>query len=285
MATGTTNVSAYNSLFANIYPDALLIARANCVMAQLVTTYNDSSGTEQRIFSQREQATAQNVDEGTDFASPDRMGKASLATLTPGEVMSQVVLSDRAIRQDPRVVADAAKEMGMAMAQKIDEDLISTFTSLTGMAVGTANTTLTWANVLAGQARLFAANVPGPYNVVLHPYQAYDLTTEVGLTKNLASTPDSVKNGLAEDMWLGSFQNMNFYVSNNIEADGSDDAVGAMFSSEAIALDVRIAPHGYAPEFDASARETEFNLHADYAFGVRRPLYGGEITSDVTAPS
>jgi hypothetical protein len=288
MATGPTNVSAYNSLFASIYEDALLVARAQSVMSQLVTTYNDSQGTEQRVFSQREQATAQSVNEGTDFASPDRMGKTSLATLTPGEVMVQAVLSDRAIRQDPRVIQDAAFEMGAAMAQKLDEDLISVFPSLNGGAgaqLGTANNPMTWGILLAAQAQLKANNVPGRYNVVLHPYAAHDLSTEVNLVKNLASTPDSVKEGLADNMWLGTYQNMDIYVSNNIDVDGNADAIGAIFSPEALALDVRVAPKGQPVEYDASARESEFNMYADYAYGVRRSTYGIDIISDATAPT
>lgn len=288
MTTGITNVSAYNSLFASIYERALLVARANCVMAQLVTPFSDSSGTEQRIFSEREQATAQSVSEGTDYQSPDRMGKSSIATLTPGEVMAQTTISMRALRQDPQVREDAGTELGLAMAQKIDQDLISVFPSLTGSAtggpLGAAGSAHTWGIQLAAQAQLHAGNVPPRYNVVLHPYQAFDLTSAVNLVKDLASTPESVKNGLAADMFLGRYQMMDFYVSNNIDIDGSDDAKGAIFNAGAIALDTRVAPQMLPPEFDASAREWELNIYADYAYGVRRPTWGIDIDSDATAP-
>ncbi len=288
MTTGITNVSAFASLFPDIYERAMAVARANCVMVPLVTVYNDSQGVETRRLSLREQATAQSVSEGTDYASPDRMGKSAGATLSPGEVMVQAVLSDRAIRQDPTVVQDAADEMGYAMAKKIDGDLLGLFASFSGgagVAVGSADNTLTWANILAAQQQLANSNIPGRYNCVLHPYQMYDLTTEISLTKDLASTPDSVKEGLADSMWQGSFQNIDFYVSTNMTAEASDNARGAMFSPQGIALDIRVAPHGFAPEFDASARETEFNLHADYGYGIRRADYGIDILSDITAPT
>lgn len=283
----TTLVSDYNDLFANIYEDALRVARAQSVMTQLVTTYSDSMGTESRVFSQRDQASAASIAEGTDFASPSVMGKSELSTLIPGEVMAQAIISDRAVRQDPRVVQDAAFELGAALAQKIDQDLLSVFASLNGGAgvpLGSAGADLTWGTILAAQAQLNATNVPGRYNCVLHPYAAYDLTSSVNLVKDLASTPDSVKEGLAENMWLGRFQNIDFYVSNNIETD-EGDAMGAIFSPEAIALDVRVAPRGLAPEYDASARKTEWNIYADYAFGVRRSGYGIAIVSDATAPT
>jgi hypothetical protein len=84
---------------------------------------------------------------------------------------------------------------------------------------------------------------------------------------------------------MGSFQNIDFYVSTNIDVDVSDDARGAMFAPGALALDIRVAPHGLPPEYDASARETEFNIYADYAYGIRRASHGIDIISDATAPT
>lgn len=288
MATGTTNIAALQAQFPAIYERAFIVARAESLMDKLVTRYNDSNGTEDRKFATREQATAQSVSEGTDFQSPDRLGKVPGATLTPGEVMAQAVVNWRAVRQDPTLLQDASNELGMALAQKIDKDLISVFSSLNGGAgsqLGAAGSSLSWGIILAAQAQLKANNVPGRYNVVLHPYAAHDLSTEVNLVKNLASTPDSVKEGLREDMWLGAYQNMDFYVSNNIEADGSDDAVNAIFSPEALALDMREGPVALPPETDGSARETEFNIYADYGYGVRRSTYGIDVICDVAAPT
>jgi hypothetical protein len=288
MATGTTNIAALAAQFPAIYERAFIVARAESLLDKLVTRYGDSNGTEDRKFATREQATAQSVAEGTDFQSPDRLGKVAGSTLTPGEVMAQATVNWRAVRQDPTLLQDASNELGMALAQKIDQDIISVFASLNGGAgaqLGTAGSPLTWGIVLAAQAQLKAKNVPGRYNVVLHPYAAHDLSTEVNLVKNLASVPESVKEGLREDMWLGAYQNMDFYVSNNIDADASDDAVNAIFSPEALALDMREGPVALEPETDASARETEFNIYADYAYGVRRSDYGIDIICDVTAPT
>lgn len=288
MTTGRTQVADYNNLFAKIYERAFLVARGMGQMAQLVTILDDSIGTEDRVFSNREQATAQSVAEGTDYQSPDRMGRTQTVTITPGEVMAQVKISKRALRQDPNVVADKGYELGAAMAEKIDRDLISCFTSLTGCGgspMGTAGQPLTWGIILAMQARLKRAKAPGRLNVVLHDYAAFDLTSSLTLERNLASEPESVKNGLTEDMWLGRYQMMDFYVNQNIDADGSDDAIGAMFSPEALALDLRVAPEHEEPEYDASAREWEFNIYADYGYGVRRPEYGADVICDVTAPT
>lgn len=288
MATGTTNIAALQSMFPAIYERAFIVARAETLMDKLVTVYNDSNGTEDRKFSTREQATAQSVAEGTDFQSPDRLGKVPGATLTPGEVMAQAVVNWRAVRQDETLLTDASNELGMALAQKIDQDIISVFASLNGGAgaqLGSAGSSLTWGIVLAAQAQLKANNVPGRYNVVLHPYAAHDLSTQVNFTQNLASVPDSIKQGLREDMWLGSVQNMDFYVSNNISTDGNSDAINAIFSPEALALDMREGPVALPVETDGSARESEFNIYADYAYGVRRSTYGIDIICDVTAPT
>lgn len=288
MATGVTNTAAENALFAKIYERAFLIARANSVMLPLVSVYRDSMGVEDRVFTQREQATAQSVAEGTDYQSPDRLGKTQVASLTPGEVMAQAKITRRELRNDPTAREDAAQELGAAMATKIDSDLLSVFTSLTGgegSQLGSAGSAMSWGIVLAAQVQLHANNITGPMACVLHPYAAHDLSTAVNLVTDYAATPDSVKEGLARKHWVGNYGGITFYRSSNITVDGSDDAVGALFTPEAIAIDFREGPVPLDPEWDQSARECELNIYADYGYGVRRPTYGIDLISDATAPT
>lgn len=288
MATGVTNTAAENNLFAKIYERAFLIARAQSVMLPLVTVYNDSVGIEDRVFTQRAQATAQSVAEGTDYQSPDVLSKSQIAALTPGEVMAQAKITRRELRNDPTAREDAAQELGSAMATKIDQDLLSVFSSLTGGAgstIGGAGVNLTWGHVLAGQVQLEANNINGEMQCVLHNYQAHVLAKAVNLTQDLAGIPEAVKNGLARKFWVGQYGGVTFYRSPNITIDGSDDAIGGLFTPEAIAIDFREMPTPLPEEWDQSARECEMNIYADYAYGVRRPKYGVPIKSDASVPT
>jgi len=66
--------------------------------------------------------------------------------------------------------------------------------------------------------------------------------------------------------------------------DASDDAIGAAFNIQALALDPRKAPT-LEPERDASLRAWELNISAGYAYGVRRNAFGVKITHDALEPT
>lgn len=287
MAIGQTTTAELNSLYEQIYDDAWLTARAEMIMPNLVSVLTDKTDTATRHFSQWGTVTAREVAEADDYASPDKFSKTEIATVTPSEKMAQAILKDRVIRQDPSARAEASQEIGLAMAEKIEADLLSTFDNLSGgagVAIGGAGTAITWGHLLAAQSQLVASKVPGPFNVVLHPYHFHKLGAAVDLTKSLASTPDVVKDELARDMYVGSYQRMRFFMSAHISVDASDDAYGAIFAPGAIAWDVRQAP---SPEMerDASARASEMNIVADYGVVARRPGFGIPLLFDASVPT
>jgi len=287
MAIGKTRVADLNDLFADIFEQAMRKARSKGVMTALVTVYRDSIGTEDRVFSERPKAHSVKLDENESFQSPAKLGKTELARLSPGEAMSGATISLRDLRQDPEARTEAAFELGSALATTMEKDLLSVLPSLNGGAgatIGGAGVTLTWGHILAGQVQLHAKNVDGPYDCVLHPYAAYDLSSQVSLERDLGNVPDVVKNGLAAEMWLGRYQQTDFYVANDIEPDGQDDVIGAIFTADAIALDIRHAPEMFEPQFDQDAREFSLRMYTDYAYGVRRSTYGIPVKSDATAP-
>lgn len=169
MATGYSQVSDLNSLFAEIYEDALFVAREQNLMTNLVTNYS-ARGWMVRNLGIYPEIVAESVAEGEDFANPTVFSKTSLATLTPGEVIAQVVLTDRRVETDPDDARrDASTELGDAIGTKIDKDLVGLFSSLT-TGVGTANTALTIDKMAAGISILRNAKAPNPLYVVLHPF-------------------------------------------------------------------------------------------------------------------
>ena len=103
-----TQVSDLNSLFNTIYERALFVAREMNLMASLVDQ-RSATGWMNRVVPIRPQITAVSVAETEDFNSPTTFGKSTKATLTPGEVIAQVVLTDRDMETDPDpAVSDAS---------------------------------------------------------------------------------------------------------------------------------------------------------------------------------
>lgn len=284
MATGTSGVTELNSLFNDIYEDAVFVARAQNVMAGLVTRFSDSTGDEDRKNSVYPQITAQSVGEYDDFSAPTKFDKTLLSTLTPVEYMAQSILTDRRLETDPQnAKADCSRELGESIADNLEENLLDTFTSLTGGTVGAAGSAMTWGVFFAARTRLAGAKVPGPYVAVLHEYQWHDLASAVAPGVAVTNSP-VVVNEVASSWYVGTVGNVDIYTTPNVDIDGSDDAVGAMFNRQAIALDSRRAPR-MEPERDASKRAWELNITHKYAHGTWRPAFGCQIKSDATAPT
>jgi hypothetical protein len=88
---------------------------------------------------------------------------------------------------------------------------------------------------------------------------------------------EDLKNRFMSGFYQASLDNMDFFVDANI-ASGTA-AIGAMFSKEALALDIR---QGFTinPQWDASFAGVgawELNASMVYGYGVYRPTYGVKL--------
>lgn len=278
-----TTKSDLNSLFANIYEQALFVAREMNVMTGLVRNFS-ARGWMTRNISQRPQLSAQDVAEGVDFSNPTTFGRTSLANLTPGEVMAQVVMTDVDIETDPdNARQDAARELGGSVATKIDTDLVGEFADFT-TDKGTAGTALTIAKCAAAVSVLRNSSIPNPMYFVVHPYGWHDVWTELGQPAAERALLGDLANQALRDFYVGQWLNAVWFVNANISVDGSDDAVSAVFSPQAIGFDSRKEPT-LEPERDASLRAWELNIVAGYAHEAIRTGYGVKLTHDATEPT
>lgn len=284
MGLGLNTTSDISGYIQTIYDDALFVFREMSVMPGLVTTFTDQSGDQARSSSEYGTVNVNSVGESDDLTS-QAFTPSVLATLTPGEYGAQFFLSDRRIRTDKfNVQSDAAQELGSGFAEKIDTDVAATFSSLTGGTVGAAGSAMTWGYFGAAQSILRARKVPGPYIAVLHPFHYHDLAIAASIASPTAAAAPALTDEVSRNFYVGRFMGVDTYISANIATDGSDDAVSAMYSRQAIALDMRLAPR-LEPERDASRRGWELNMTAVYAAGVWRPRAGVKIVADATTPS
>ena len=279
-----TTVSDLNSLFNVIYSDTLFVARETNLMTSLVTNYS-AAGWMARKIAQRPQIAAQSIADGTDFANPTTFGRTLKATLTPGEVIAQVVLTDQDIETDPDDARrDAATEMGGAVATKIDSDLAADFASFTtdkGPGAGSSATISTFA---AAVSVLRSNKAPMPLYVVCHPFHWHDVWVQLGQPGANQAFLGDIANQALRDFYVGRWINVLWFTSSNIAVDDNADAVSAIFNPQALAFDSRRSPR-LEPERDASLRAWELNMTAGYAHGVRRNEFGVKYTADATEPT
>lgn len=280
------NPSSDISSFINtIFEASILVARDNNVMTGLVRTFNDRQGLAVRQNSQYGGLTVNSITE-TDDMTGQAFTPSSIATLTPAEAGGQYFLTDNRIKSDPFAVRnDAATDMGLAMATKIETDLIGVIPSFTGGTVGTAGSTITWGHIFAMEAQLKAQKAPYPYFMVMHPYQWQPLAKAASVASSSATNAAaSLLEEVNSMFFVKQVGGVFLFTSSNFTIDGNDDAKPGMWSRDAIAFDVRTAPY-IEPERDASRRGWELNLSATYAKGVWRPKFGVQGIFDCTAPT
>lgn len=278
----STDISGY---IQTIYEDAMFIAREQNIAQRLVATFNDTTDeAKTRTGSEYSQATISTIGETDDLAS-QAFTPSTLETLTPGEAGGQVFLTDKRISSDPfGVQNDAAMELGMATAKKINNDILGDMASLTGGTVGAAGTTITWGYFFAALSQLKNTKAPGPYRCVLHTYQWHQLAKAASIAASTQPAAIGFVDEVMRRWFVGSVADVDIFVTSDITVDASDDANAGMFSPVAIAYDQRRAPR-LEPERDASRRGYELNFTTVYAHGVWRPAFGILMTFDAAAPT
>lgn len=278
----STDINAY---IQTIFEDAMFVAREASVMPALVTQFSDTNDERKpRQGNDWSQVTITAIGETDDLASQSFTPSAA-QTLTPAEAGAQIFLTDTRISSDPFGVRNsAAMELGMAMASKINSDLLGDIASLTGGTVGSAGTTITWGHFFAARSQVAnATKKMGPYVCVLHEYQWFVLAKGVSLQATVTNAP-AVQDEITRRWYVGTVADVDIYTSTDITIDGSGDAKGGMFPRSAMAFDGRRAPR-LEPERDASRRGWELNMTAVYAHGVWRPEYGILMHFDAGTPS
>lgn len=261
------------SAFVNtVFEAAILVARDNTFMPSVVRGFNDRTGLAVRQNSQYGGATMNQIAETDDLVG-QAFTPASIATLTPVEFGAQYFLTDSRVESDPFAVrADAAADLGLAMATKIETSLMGHFNAFTSGTIGASGSACTWSYIMAMETILRRAFAPPPYALVLSPSQWYPLGKAASVATTATNAPQSLIDAVGSTFFVKQYGNISIFTSSNVETSSTDSYAG-MFSRDALAFDLRRAPR-FEPERDASRRGVELNLTSVFAHGVWRPTFG-----------
>ena len=189
-------------------------------------------------------------------------------TISATEIGARIDVSDLLSESTARNMAsDVGVMLGNALAEKVDVDAFSLFTetNITTNTVGGTGTTITPAIILNAVYKLRAQNAPtdadGDYFAVIHPGQAYALTTALtqagyNTSSNVLSTTGNSL--ISSSAFVGKLFNVKVFMSNTVADESTaNSAAGAVFSPMAfghiLKRNIRIET-----QRDASARNTEF---------------------------
>ena len=271
-----TTSSTLDDLFVNIIAQARFTAEEQSLLRNLVTVYNISADPGMTVqVPKYPSIAAAALTEGTDMSSTTV--STSSVSITAGEVGAQVFLTDIAARGAGNPADELGTVLGNAIATKMDKDIIALFDGFS-TSLGAAAQEITAADIFKAAATLRANKAPGNYVAVLHPYQAYQL--KANLTNTFAN-PNAgvVQNEVMQRSYIGSLAGVDIYESANITVDANDDAKGAVFAPEAMAV-AMVQDFKLEPERDASNRGFELNATAVYGVGELDDAYGVEMFFD-----
>ena len=169
-----------SELYANIVQSALYTMNEKTIIRPLVRNY-DMSGTpgltaQVPIYPS---VAAAAVADGTDLANV--AFNTTSKTITASEIGVMVELTDLAAEgANDDVAAAIGRQLGAAMAEKVDTDLAGLFSGFSS-SIGTGDSEITADMIFQAAATLRTNNADqnGGYVCLLHPFQAYQLKKQL----------------------------------------------------------------------------------------------------------
>jgi|TARA_R110000796_G_scaffold3889_5_gene14901 N4-gp56 family major capsid protein len=275
--------SVLSELYANIVQSALYTLSEQTVIRPLIRNY-DMSGTpgltaQVPIYPA---ISAAAIADGTDLANT--AFNTTSKTMTASEIGVMVELTDLAAESATDDVAAAiGRQIGDAMAKKVDADLAALFTGFSAN-VNKTSAAVTVDDIFKAAATLRANQAPGNYVAVLHPYQAYDLKaqlTNAGAT--MSHSLSEVGNRALMDGFIGRIAGVDIFESTVVSAPDSAGAYyGAVMTQDALGYMVK---RSMRIETERNASKRSLEIVGSMAFGVSEIFdgYGVGIISDATA--
>jgi hypothetical protein len=278
--------SDVSSIAQRIEHDAYFIVREMSPLMKLITVFNDQSGMNLRRSYKYNAGTAIDIGDEDDLASSAFTPSAD-QTLTPHEIGLQFFVTDARAESDlpENIIADAAKELGFAALDNIEQDIIDTFEHFTGGSLGTAAAAVTWKHISAGIAKARSANksMSVPLSCVLHGNQWTVLANSASIAGAAVVSATGVADEITRSGLLARYMGVQIYQTFGSNATSDDFNIG-IFPKEAIALDWR-RPIRVRPQRDESRRGVEFNMSCIFDCNVWRPDLGAFILDDATSPT
>lgn len=281
----TGSAASGEALYANIVQSALFTLNEQSIIRPLVRSY-DMTGTpgltaQVPIYPS---VSAAAVADGTDLSN------TAFATtkkeITASEVGVMVELTDLLNESASEDVAAAVgRQLGAAMAEKLDTDLAALFSGFSNV-VNKTSAAVTVQDIFKAAATLKAnkADQNGAFACVLHPYQAYDLKNQLtNAGSTMSHSLSDVGNTALLNGFIGRVAGVDIFESTVIDGGDSTGAYyGAVMTRDALGLMIK---RSMRIETERNASKRSLEIVGSMAYGVSElfDAYGVAIVSDATA--
>jgi len=179
------------------------------------------------------------------------------------------------------VIASLADQMGMALAEGLDKELIALFSdnSITG-SVGSAGSDNVAADIMKAAAAIRAAKYTGPLFAVLNPKQAYGIKAAMTAT-NSYQNATTTGSRVLDQYFIGQLGGVTILESALVVADGSDDAIGCVFAPSAFGIAQR-GGVSMETQRNAAKRSTDVVETVVAGAGILRPELAIKVVGDAS---
>ena len=298
MATGLTlsSSSALSSMSKIIIASAIANIEPAGPTNQLVSRYDIPKGAKQVNIPIWGRNNAAALTEGVDINTPQQLS-VTVENITASEHGIFTFVSDKLTRQNNEdILSHVGDVQGGALGRLLEDDLVVLFDSFTN-SIGAQDTVLTFRQVAGAVSYLKTDNnasygqAPGTPNGVFHPEQIRRFVQEVtsiqaGGSSGMAAQPipAGVTAEVVESYWRGNEKifGVPIYQSGVLGRDANDDAKGAIFVKEAIALAMAHEVEA-EQERDASLRGTEVVMVGEWGEAQIADPWGVEMYGDAVA--
>jgi len=223
--------------------------------------------------------TASKPGEGTAPSAIDTNTNSKTITLEEHVAYAQVTDFLRDSAQES-VITALANQMGLALAESLDKELIALFGSadLT-QEVGEFADELTVQKIMQAAARIRANKYTGPLFAVVNPIVAYKMKEVLTATTAYTAISD-IGNMALNNGYVGQIAGVTILEHALVNVDGQGQSVGAVFAPSAFGIAQR---GGIAMEQErrASARATDVVETVVAGAGILRPELAVKIKANI----
>jgi len=277
--------SVLSELYSNIVQSALYTLNEQTIIRPLIRQY-DMTGTpgltaQVPIYPA---LSAAGVADGTDLSNT--AFNTTSKDITASEIGVMVELTDLAAESANEDVAAAiGRQIGSAMAEKVDTDLAALFSGFSN-TVDKSTAAVTVQDIFKAAAILKnnKADQNGAFACVLHPYQAYDLKNQLtNAGSTMSHSLSDVGNTALLNGFIGRIAGVDIFESTVVTGgDSAGSYYGAVMTQDALGMMLK---RGMRIETERNASKRSLEIVGSMAYGVSELFdqYGVAIQSDASA--
>ena len=263
----------------------------NAPMVGLVSDYKLSPGEDTGIFPKVGQVNVRVLNEGEEMSNEQDMGLSTLSAQT-NEVGGYIILTTRLLSRTARSAGNlftvVGKQFGDAQARLMNTDILGLFSALNGGTdLGSAGIPFSATNATAAVSIAKSNRMGSDLSMVHHPNAVMRLARDLSTIGTGQTRP--LPAGYSADILGKVFSGLQVwdvpvFETGDITRDSSDDAIGAIFDRQALAILRSGVPNNYR-EFLNRRRAYELGYVNEYIAFELDDTLGAPITADAVNPT